>query len=108
MKPLRRDWTDDEEQFVADWYPHVPTQLLAYALRCDLKRVYCKANELGLHKTFEAMAEMIRRSRPASCTWPGCRPAAGSLTLTGARHDAALVPDSPTAPDGASTRRTTT
>lgn len=56
----RVPWTADTEQFVRDWYPHVPTATLADALGCQVRRVWHKASELGLRKDRALIAETAR------------------------------------------------
>ncbi len=56
----RHYWTDDEMQFLRDWYPHVLTVDLAAALELPLARVLSKANAMGVHKTRELIAETAR------------------------------------------------
>lgn len=52
----RSFWTDAEVQMLRDRYPHVKTEVVAAELGMSVKRVFAKANAIGLKKTAEYLA----------------------------------------------------
>jgi len=59
--PPRTWWTEEQEMFLRDWYPHVCSRTLAEALGSPVKRLLAKAANMGLRKSPELVAELAQR-----------------------------------------------
>lgn len=59
-EPLsRRRWTQDEDDIVRDYYPDVPTDVLALALGRKIGAVYQRAQNLGVKKSERFLASPL-------------------------------------------------
>jgi hypothetical protein len=56
---VRRRWSEDDDALLRDYYPIVPTDILAIALRRKIGAVYQRAQNLGIRKSPEFLASPL-------------------------------------------------
>lgn len=60
MPAARNPFAPFEIELIEQWYPHVPTAVIAKALGRSVQSIYAKARSLGLEKTRNCLARFAR------------------------------------------------